>query len=150
MLDPDALTIGFARRFATYKRATLSCATERLKTILNKRERPVQIVYRRQGASAGRMPGKALIQQIVQSRAQARVPAATGLPGRLRHGGGARLVQGVDVWLNTPLRRGSGRGTSGMKALANGVLNLSMLDGWWDEAWRKAEADELRVGWAID
>ncbi len=135
VLDPEALTIGFARRFAMYKRATLLLRDpERLERILNDRQRPVQIIF------AGKAhprddAGKELIRQIVQ------LSRREGFGRRLvfiedHDMAVARyLVQGADVWLNTPLRPREASGTSGMKAAANGVLNLSILDGWWDEAW---------------
>ena len=148
-LDPDALTIGFARRFATYKRATLLIRDKnRLASILNDAKRPVQIIF------AGKAhplddSGKALIQQIT---ALAREP-------QFRHrmvfledydvSVARYLVQGVDVWLNTPLRPNEASGTSGMKALANGAINLSILDGWWDEAYLDHATDASPVGWAI-
>ena len=149
VLDTQALTIGFARRFATYKRGTLLLRdTERLARIVNDPQRPVQIIYagKAHPRDAG---GKELIQRIVSV---ARDPAFR------RHivfledqdmGVSRYLVQGCDVWLNTPLRPMEASGTSGMKAAANGALNLSTLDGWWDEAWRAALADSQRIGWAI-
>lgn len=146
VLDPEALTIGFARRFATYKRATLLLRDlERLKRLLNDPERPVQIIYAgkahpRDGA------GKELIRQII---ALARQPEFRRRLVFLEDHDMAiarYLVQGCDVWLNTPLRPLEASGTSGMKAAANGALNLSTLDGWWDEAWREYDH---RIGWAI-
>lgn len=143
VLDPHALTIGFSRRFATYKRATLLLRdTERLARILTNVDRPVQVIY------AGKAhphddAGKDLIRSIIES---------TRRPGLRRHlvfiadydmAVTRYLVQGADVWLNTPVRPQEASGTSGMKAAANGVLNLSTLDGWWDEAY------EQDVGWAI-
>ncbi|MCX6622235.1 MAG: alpha-glucan family phosphorylase [Acidobacteria bacterium] len=146
-LSPDCLTIGFARRFATYKRATLLLRNpERLARILNDPKRPVQLIF------AGKAhpkddAGKDLIRQIVDL---ARRPEFRRRVVFLENYGTAvarYLVQGVDVWLNTPLRPLEASGTSGMKALANGVLNASVLDGWWDEAWRSAPSG--LVGWAI-
>jgi glycogen phosphorylase len=149
-LDPDALTIGFARRFATYKRATLlAYDVDRLRSILTDADRPVQVLI------AGKAhprddAGKALIQRVVEL---SRDPA---LQGRLVFLEGydldlARLlVAGVDVWLNNPLRPLEASGTSGMKAAMNGVLNLSVLDGWWDEAVADhADHAEAGFGWAI-
>jgi len=143
-LDPETLTIGFARRFATYKRANLLFHDpDRIRAILNNNDRPVQIVLAGKAHPADTQ-GKELIRQIIHYA---------------REGGGefrrivflenydihvARyLVSGVDVWLNTPRRGMEASGTSGMKAALNGVLNLSILDGWWDEAW------EQDLGWAI-
>jgi len=149
VLDPKALTIGFARRFATYKRATLLLRdVDRLERIVNQADRPVQILF------AGKAhprddEGKTFIQEIV------RLGQRQGLRRRVvfledydmtvaRY-----LVQGSDVWLNTPLRPLEASGTSGMKALANGALNVSTLDGWWDEAWEIAAAKGVFLGWAI-
>ena len=146
-LSPDCLTIGFARRFATYKRATLLLSDpDRLARILNDPKRPVQLIF------AGKAhpkddAGKDLIRQIVDL---ARRPEFRRRVVFLENYGTAvarYLVQGVDVWLNTPLRPLEASGTSGMKALANGVLNASVLDGWWDEAWRSSPTN--LVGWAI-
>ena len=149
VLDPEALTIGFARRFATYKRATLLLRdVERLTRILNDSKRPVQIIY------AGKAHprdggGKELIQKIV---ALARQPEFRRRVVFLEDQDMAisrYLVQGCDVWLNTPLRPLEASGTSGMKAAANGALNLSTLDGWWDEAWRSPRPESELIGWAI-
>jgi glycogen phosphorylase len=148
VLDPEALTIGFARRFATYKRAALLLRdAERLERILNNPGRPVQIIF------AGKAHpldngGKELIRRVVEL---ARKPAFRRRVVFLENYDMAvarYLVQGVDVWLNTPLRPLEASGTSGMKAAANGVLNLSTLDGWWDEAWR-ADNRPIPIGWAI-
>jgi glycogen phosphorylase len=149
-LDPDGLTIGFARRFATYKRATLFAHDlDRLRAIVGDDDRPVQVLV------AGKAhprddAGKVLIQRLVEL---SRDPA---LRGRLVFLEGydldlARsLVAGVDVWLNNPLRPLEASGTSGMKAAMNGVLNLSILDGWWDEAVADlADRAEVGFGWAI-
>jgi starch phosphorylase len=133
--DPDALTIGFARRFATYKRADLFLSDpDRLASLLADADRPLQIVLAGKAHPADD-GGKALIQKIV---AFARSSAAHGrvvfLPDYemtlARH-----LVQGVDVWLNNPRRPLEASGTSGMKAALNGVVNVSILDGWWVEGY---------------
>ena len=133
--DPEALTIGFARRFATYKRADLLFSRpERLAQLLAAADRPVQIVLAGKAHPADE-GGKALIQKVV---AFARSEAASGrvvfLPDYemtlARH-----LVQGVDVWLNNPRRPHEASGTSGMKAALNGVVNCSVLDGWWCEGY---------------
>ena len=147
--DPNALTIGFARRFATYKRAALLLRDpNRLARILNNARRPVQIVFA--GKAHPRDDGgKSLIQRIVQS--------AGNEPFRHRLlflegydiGVARQLVQGVDVWLNTPQRPYEASGTSGMKAAANGALNCSTLDGWWVEAWDEAQERGEEIGWAI-
>ena len=143
VLDPDALTIGFARRFATYKRATLLLRDqERLARILNDAERPVQVIFAGK-AHPRDNPGKELIQRIVQLARQERFRRRLVFLEDYDMAVARYLVQGVDVWLNTPLRPREASGTSGMKAAANGVLNLSILDGWWDEAYQP------EVGWAI-
>jgi len=148
-LNPDALTIGFARRFATYKRATLLLRDpDRLARILNDPQRPVQIVF------AGKAhprddAGKVLIQQIVKLAQRLEFRRRIVFLENYDPAVARYLVQGSDVWLNTPLRPLEASGTSGMKALANGGLNLSILDGWWDEAWHTETADQPFVGWAI-
>jgi starch phosphorylase len=143
VLSPEALTIGFARRFATYKRATLLLRdSERLKRILTDPKRPVQIVF------AGKShphdnEGKELIRQIIHFVRDPQVRRSAVFLEDYDISVGRSLVQGVDVWLNTPRRPNEASGTSGMKLLANGGLNLSILDGWWDEAY------DREVGWAI-
>jgi starch phosphorylase len=142
-LNPEALTIGFARRFAPYKRATLLLRDpDRLARILNNPERPVQIIFAGK-AHPRNDPGKELIRQIVDLARQERFRRHIVFLEDYDMSVARYLVQGVDVWLNTPLRPREASGTSGMKATANGVLNLSTLDGWWDEAYRP------EVGWAI-
>ena len=148
-LDPDALTIGFARRFATYKRATLLIRDKaRLASILNDAKRPVQIIF------AGKAhplddAGKALIQQIITLARDPQLRRRMVFIEDYDVSIARYLLQGVDVWLNTPLRPNEASGTSGMKALANGAINLSILDGWWDEAYCDCRTDERQVGWAI-
>ena len=149
VLDPDALTIGFARRFATYKRGALLLRDpDRLAAILNNRDRPVQVVF------AGKAhphddAGKALIRQIVSLSRDPRFRQRMVFLENYDMSVARYLVQGVDVWLNTPLRPNEASGTSGMKAIVNGVLNLSILDGWWDEAWQSCKNMEPKIGWAI-
>jgi starch phosphorylase len=149
VLDPDALTIGFARRFATYKRATLIMRdVERLGQILNQPGRPVQFVF------AGKAhprddAGKALIQQVVKLAQQKEFRRRLVFLEDYDMAVARTLVQGSDIWLNTPLRPQEASGTSGMKVLPNGGLNLSILDGWWDEAWQDAGARKRFIGWAI-
>ncbi len=137
-IDPDRLTIGFARRFATYKRAGLVFSdVERLLSL------PVQIVVAGKAHPAD-VPGKDVMQAIVEL---GRDPSAQGRVVFLENydmGLARTLVRGCDVWLNTPRRPLEASGTSGMKAAVNGVLNLSVLDGWW------AEGYSPEVGWAID
>ena len=142
-LDPSALTIGFARRFATYKRAGMIFTDmDRLVRLVNNAERPVQIVFAGKAHPADR-PGQSVIQEIFgrtrNTALRGRVFILEDYDMRI-----ARfLVQGVDVWLNNPRRPLEASGTSGMKAAANGVVNASVLDGWWDEGF---EGDN---GWAI-
>jgi starch phosphorylase len=143
ILDSEALTIGFARRFAPYKRATLLLRDpDRLDRIVNHPDRPVQFIFAGK-AHPRNDPGKELIRQIVELARQDRFRRRLVFLEDYDMGVARYLVQGTDVWLNTPLRPREASGTSGMKATANGVLNLSILDGWWDEAYQP------RVGWAI-
>jgi starch phosphorylase len=142
-LDPDILTIGFARRFATYKRAGLLFSDiDRLARLIWDEERPIQIVFAGKAHPADR-PGQKVIQDIFQ---RSRSPQLRGRAFILEDYDmrvGRFLVQGVDVWLNNPRRPLEASGTSGMKAAQNGVPNVSVLDGWWDEGY---EGDN---GWAI-
>ena len=144
VLDPSVLTIGFARRFATYKRATLWMSDlERIKRILmGNKDRKVQFIIAGK-AHPKDIPGKELIRDINHFiREQGCEKQVVFVPNYDIHV--ARLlVAGSDVWLNTPRRPREASGTSGMKAAMNGLLNLSVLDGWWDEA------DYVRTGWAI-
>jgi len=137
-LDPDVLTIGFARRFATYKRASLLFSRpDRLAKLLADPERPIQVLMAGKAHPADE-GGKDVIQLVVDF---AREPAAAGRVVFLEDYEmtlARRLVQGVDVWLNTPRRPLEASGTSGMKAALNGVLNCSILDGWWAEAYSPA------------
>ena len=143
VLDPHALTIGFARRFATYKRATLLFRdVARLKKILCDRERPVQIVIAGK-AHPKDQPGKAFIREIVQLSRDPDLWKHIVFVEDYDMKIARELVQGVDLWLNNPRRGEEACGTSGMKAAMNGVLNLSVLDGWFDEAY------EMSGGWAI-
>ncbi|MGD1073589.1 MAG: alpha-glucan family phosphorylase, partial [Bryobacteraceae bacterium] len=143
VLDPHALTIGFARRFATYKRATLLFRdVQRLKRILCDRERPVQIVVAGK-AHPKDQPGKAFIREIVQLSRDPDLWKHIVFLEDYDMKVARELVQGVDLWLNNPRRGEEACGTSGMKAAMNGVLNFSVLDGWFDEAY------ELSGGWAI-
>jgi starch phosphorylase len=143
VLNPEALTIGFARRFAPYKRATLLLRDpDRLERILTDPDRPVQVIFGGK-AHPRNDPGKELIRQIVDVARQERFRRHMVFLEDYDMSVARYLVQGADVWLNTPLRPREASGTSGMKATANGVLNLSVLDGWWDEAYQP------EVGWAI-
>jgi len=149
VLSPDALTIGFGRRFASYKRATLLLRDpERLSKILNSTERPVQIIYSGK-AHPKDDAGKQLIQTIINLAARPDFRRKLVFLENYDMSVARYMVQGCDVWLNTPLRPQEASGTSGMKALANGVINLSTLDGWWDEAWRIGNNEGSDVGWAI-
>ena len=143
VLDPEALTIGFARRFATYKRAGIILSDiPRLKKLLNNPEKPVQIIF--SGKAHPRdNPGKDLIRQIVHISRQETFRRSVLFLEDYDINVARYLVQGVDVWLNTPLRPMEASGTSGMKVSANGGLNVSILDGWWAEAYRPD------LGWAI-
>jgi glycogen phosphorylase len=143
LIDPYALTIGFARRFATYKRATLLLHdVDRLRRIVNNPARPVQFIFAGK-AHPSDDPGKHLIQDLY------RVVKDAGLGGRMVFledydiNVARQLVQGVDVWLNTPRRPMEASGTSGQKAAVNGVVNFSVLDGWWREGYNGSN------GWAI-
>ncbi|HUS13645.1 MAG TPA: alpha-glucan family phosphorylase [Chloroflexia bacterium] len=143
ILDPDALTLGFARRFATYKRATMIFTDrDRLKKLLNDPARPMQILFAGKAHPADG-PGKQFIQQVYW------LSKEPGFAGKIlfieeydmhvaRH-----LVHGADVWLNTPRRPYEASGTSGEKAALNGLPNLSVLDGWW------AEGYNGKNGWAV-
>ena len=143
LLDPYTLTIGFARRFATYKRAALMLRdVKRLLRLINDPARPIQFIFAGKAHPADD-PGKRVIQDLY------RFIKESSLSGRLvfledydmnvaRH-----LVQGVDVWMNTPRRPQEASGTSGEKAGLNGVLNFSILDGWWREGYNGEN------GWAI-
>ncbi len=143
MFDPNALTMGFARRFATYKRPNLLLHDPgRLRRILTDPERPVQIIIAGKAHPADQA-GQALIQEWIRFIRQPEVrPHATFLSDYdmllTEH-----LVQGVDLWINTPRRPWEASGTSGMKVLVNGGINLSELDGWWEEAYTP------EVGWAL-
>ncbi|HEX8599647.1 MAG TPA: alpha-glucan family phosphorylase [Chloroflexia bacterium] len=143
LFDPEALTIGFARRFATYKRATLIFTdVGRLMSIINNSDRPVQMVFAGK-AHPKDEPGKHFIQQVNWAARH------DGLRGKIIFleeydmNVARYLVQGVDVWLNNPRRPYEASGTSGMKAALNGVPNFSVLDGWW------AEGYNGKNGWAI-
>ena len=143
VLDPEALTVGFARRFAPYKRATLIFRNlERLKALVNDTARPIQFVF------AGKShpndgAGKELIKQVSQACSRPELRRRVIFLENYDMGLARVLVQGVDVWLNNPLMMHEASGTSGMKVVPNGGLNLSCLDGWWPEAYNGEN------GWAI-
>jgi starch phosphorylase len=158
VLDPGILTIGFARRFATYKRAALLFSDlDRLTRILWDTDRPVQIVFAGKAHPADR-PGQGVIQDIFSRSRSAKLRGRVFILEDYDIRIARFLVQGVDVWLNNPRRPLEASGTSGMKAAANGVLNMSVLDGWWDEGrtgdngWaigtRETNPDEGAQDWA--
>lgn len=142
-LNDKTLTIGFARRFATYKRAHLLFANpERLSQLVNNKERPVQFVFAGKAHPADKA-GQDLIKRIIE---YSKMPQFFGKIIFVENYDmklGAKLVQGVDVWLNTPTRPLEASGTSGEKAVMNGVLNFSVLDGWWAEGYKPG------AGWAL-
>jgi starch phosphorylase len=143
VFDPNALTIGFARRAASYKRATLILRNpERLEAILNDTKRPVQIVFAGKAHPADDY-GKDFIKQVVHFTRRTGSRKRVIFLENYNISMARTLVQGVDVWLNTPRRRMEASGTSGMKAALNGVLNWSILDGWWCEGYAKD------LGWAV-
>ena len=143
LFDPNVLTIGFARRFATYKRATLIFRDlERLAAILNNPARPVQLVFSGKAHPAD-MPGQALIKQIQSLSNDERFAGKILFVEDYDMAVGRALTRGTDVWLNNPRRPLEASGTSGQKASMNGLLNLSILDGWWPEGY------DGQNGWAI-
>ncbi|WP_066424259.1 alpha-glucan family phosphorylase [Anabaena sp. 4-3] len=144
VLDPNVLTIGFARRFATYKRATLWMRDiERIKRILlGNKNRKVQFVIAGK-AHPKDLPGKELIREINHFITEQHLEKHIVFVPNYDIHISRLMVAGCDVWLNTPRRPREASGTSGMKAAMNGLPNLSVLDGWWDEA------DYVRTGWAI-
>jgi len=143
LINPYALTIGFARRFATYKRANLVMRDiDRLLEIVNRPNRPVQIIFAGKAHPADE-PGKQLIQQVYRTVKKAETGGRIIFLEDYDMNLARYLVQGVDVWLNTPRRPLEASGTSGMKAAINGALNFSILDGWWREAYNGHN------GWAI-
>ncbi len=143
VLNPDALTIGFARRFATYKRATLIFRDlARFKRIISNPDRPVQFIFAGK-AHPHDEEGKAFIRRIVQIARDADLRPNIVFLENYDMLVARYLVQGVDVWLNNPRRPKEASGTSGMKVVYNGGLNFSTLDGWWDEAYKP------EIGWAI-
>jgi glycogen phosphorylase len=149
VLNADALTIGFARRFTTYKRGALLLRDKkRLAKIINDAQHPVQLIF------AGKAhpkddAGKELIRQITLLAREPEFRHRVVFLEDYDLSIARYLVQGVDVWLNTPLRPNEASGTSGMKAIANGVISLSTLDGWWDEAHFSTEEDSPPIGWTI-
>ena len=142
-LNPNALTIGFARRFATYKRATLIFRDlERITQILNNSERPVQIIFAGKAHPADK-EGQDLIRYIHEISMKPQFKGKIFIVENYNIGVARYLVSGVDVWLNNPRRPMEASGTSGQKASVNGVINFSVLDGWW------AEGYNTKNGWTI-
>ena len=143
VLDPNTLTIGFARRFTEYKRPNLLLSDmARLDRLLLSETRPVQIVVAGKAHPAD-IEGKAMIQAWIRLARQARYRHRVVFLEDYDIALAQELVQGIDLWINTPRRPWEACGTSGMKVLVNGVINCSILDGWWDEAY------EPDLGWAI-
>ena len=142
-IRPDVLTIGFARRFATYKRAHLLFTNlERLSALVNNKERPVQFIFAGK-AHPHDIPGQDLIKRIVEV---SKMPEFLGKIVFLQNYDmelARRMVQGVDVWLNTPTRPLEASGTSGEKCVMNGVMQFSVLDGWWVEGYKEG------AGWML-
>jgi len=135
VLSPDALTIGFARRFATYKRANLILTDiERLASVVNDPKRPVQFVFAGKAHPLDE-PAKKILQQIAEQMRNSKFSDKFVFVEDYDINVGRHLVQGVDVWLNNPRRPFEASGTSGQKVVLNGGLNLSVLDGWWAEAY---------------
>jgi starch phosphorylase len=143
LLEPYSLTIGFARRFATYKRGNLIMRdVERLERIINNPEMPVQIIFAGKAHPADE-PGKLVIQEVYRLVKDARTGGRLVFLEDYDMNLARLMTQGVDVWLNTPRRPNEASGTSGMKAALNGTLNFSVLDGWWREGYNG------RNGWAV-
>ena len=143
LFDPNVLTLGFARRFATYKRPNLLLHDPpRLLRLLTNPQRPVQLIIAGKAHPADQ-PGQALIQEWIRFARRPEVRQQVNFLSDYDMLLAERLVQGVDVWINTPRRPWEACGTSGMKVLVNGGLNLSELDGWW------AEAYTPEIGWAL-
>lgn len=142
-LDPKALTIGFARRFATYKRATLVMRdAERLARIVNDAQRPVQFIFAGKAHQRDE-PGKELLRRLVNQASAPEFRHRIVFVEDYDMNVARHLVQGVDIWLNTPIRPLEASGTSGMKVVVNGGIHVSVLDGWWAEGYSRD------VGWAI-
>jgi starch phosphorylase len=142
LLDPSVLTLGFARRFATYKRADLIFYDwDRLKKLLNNRWRPIQIIFAGKAHPADD-PGKRILQRIFNAAGDPEMAGRIAFVEDYGEQLAQYLVHGVDIWLNTPLPPMEASGTSGMKAAVNGVPQLSIMDGWWIEGFNG------KNGWA--
>ena len=143
LFDSDALTIGFARRFSTYKRGNLILRDyERLLRLINNVHFPIQIIFSDKAHPADE-PGKLIVQQIYRAIKDHRMGGRMVFVENYDMDIARHLVQGVDVWMNTPRRPNETSGTSGMKAAMNGGLNFSILDGWWHEGYNENN------GWTI-
>jgi starch phosphorylase len=146
ILNPDFLTVGFARRFTAYKRPTLVLRDrERFKNILTNTDRPVQFIFSGKAHPAD-TDGKNMIKEIIGFAREFGVEDRVIFIENYSRDIAAHLVQGVDVWLNTPLKPYEASGTSGMKAGMNGVLNLSVMDGWWPECYNGKNGWEIKSG----
>ena len=144
VLNDDFLTISFAKRFAYYKRPTLILKDpERLRRILTNPERPAQLIFAGKAHPAD-VAGKKMIKQIIDFAKEYRLEDRLVFLENYDMAAGRRLVAGSDLWLNTPVVENEASGTSGMKAAINGLLNLSVLDGWWPEGYNG------KNGWAIE
>jgi starch phosphorylase len=143
VLDPETLTIGFARRFAMYKRGNLLLRDPaRIKRLLGDKDRPIQIIFAGKAHPADTM-AKEIIRELVHFMRDPAIRRRVVFIEDYDMNVARYLLQGVDVWLNTPRRPLEASGTSGMKAAANGALNVSILDGWWCEGYQPV------TGWAI-
>jgi len=148
VLDPNALTIGFARRFATYKRATLLFTQmDRMLSMLNDKDRPIQIIFSGK-AHPKDQPGKTFIRQIANARKEGQFANRIVFIEDYDINVCRHLIHGVDVWLNNPRRPLEASGTSGQKVVLNGGLNCSVLDGWWAEAYDGANGFAIGKGTA--
>jgi starch phosphorylase len=148
ILDPNILTIGFARRFATYKRADLIMSDiDRMAAMVNDPNRPIQLVFAGKAHPADE-PGKQLIKKIANLRHDPRFANRVAFVEDYDINVCRHMVQGVDVWLNNPRRPLEASGTSGQKAVLNGALNLSILDGWWAEAFDGSNGFAIGKGFA--
>jgi len=145
ILDPNILTLGFSRRFATYKRADLILTDmDRFAALVGDPQRPIQLIFAGKAHPADE-PGKQLIQRIANLRHDPRFAGRVAFVEDYEINVCRHLVQGVDVWLNNPRRPLEASGTSGQKAVLNGALNLSVLDGWWAEAYDGNNG--FSIGW---
>ncbi|RKX26224.1 MAG: alpha-glucan phosphorylase [Candidatus Zixiibacteriota bacterium] len=143
-LDPSALTIGFARRFSTYKRGNLIFADpDRLARLISDKDRPIQLIISGKAHPLDN-PGKEIIQDIIKYTRESRFRNRVVFLEDYDINVARYMVQGCDIWLNNPRRPQEASGTSGMKAALNGVLHFSVLDGWWDEAY--AEETGFKIG----